>query len=140
MDKPLTPKQEAFCLGIVEGLTQADAYRRAYDAEGMKPQTVQSKACILMTDGKIRARIDALRQPIVAKVQYGVEQAMAEAFEAYELAKEKGNSGAMVAAITLRAKLNQLLIEKREIDARHTIMPEDQRKARLAELQSKLKK
>jgi hypothetical protein len=32
----LTAKQEAFCQGIADGLGQADSYRAAYDAEGMK--------------------------------------------------------------------------------------------------------
>jgi phage terminase small subunit len=111
----LTAKQEAFCQAVVSGMTQADAYRKAYDAERMKPETVQSKASILMADGKVRARVEEIRAPVVAKVQYGLEQAMSEAEEAFKVAKAKENGGAMVAAVSLRAKLNGLLVERSEI-------------------------
>lgn len=111
----MTAKQEKFCHGIVKGLSQADAYRAAYSANNMKAETIQSKACILMADGKVRARVDALRKPVVEKLQYGLEEAMAEAQEAFEVAREKGNGGAMVAAATLRSKLNGLLVDRKEV-------------------------
>ena len=59
--KPLTAKQEMFCRVLVaEGLTQADAYRRAYDTHG-KAATVQQKASQLMANGRVRARVEALK-------------------------------------------------------------------------------
>ncbi|MGU9998175.1 terminase small subunit, partial [Bordetella avium] len=36
----LTPKQEAFALAYVETGNASEAYRRAYSAERMKPETV----------------------------------------------------------------------------------------------------
>ena len=111
----MTPKQEKFCHGIVAGMSQSDAYRAAYDAEKMKPETVQRKACELMKDSKITARIAALRTPVVQRLQYGLEQAMREAEEAFAVARARENGGAMVAAVQLRARLNGLLVEKREI-------------------------
>lgn len=111
----LTAKQEAFCQAIVSGLSQADAYRKAYSAEAMKPPTVQKRASELMANGEVRGRVEALRKPVVKKLQYGLEQAMAEAEEAFEVAREKGNGGAMVAAATLRAKLNGLLVDRKEV-------------------------
>ncbi|MEO8544541.1 MAG: hypothetical protein ABI434_13210 [Burkholderiaceae bacterium] len=51
----------------------------------------------------------------MAKLQYDLEHAMAEAQEAFSVAKGKDNAGAMVQAITLRAKLNRLLIERNEV-------------------------
>lgn len=111
----LTPKQEAFCQAVVSGLSQADAYRKAYDARNMKPPTVQKRASELMANGEVKGRVQALRKPVVTKLQYGLEQAMTEAHDAYEVAKKKENGGAMVAAATLRAKLNGLLVERREL-------------------------
>ena len=35
----LTPKQEAFCLAYMETGNASEAYRRAYDADNMKPAT-----------------------------------------------------------------------------------------------------
>jgi len=111
----LTPKQEAFCQAIVSGVTQADAYRKAYSTEKMKPATIQSKASILMAQGKIRARVEQLRKPIVEKLLYTVEHAMAEAGDALKVATKNENPAAMVAAVTLRARLNGHLVDKREI-------------------------
>lgn len=111
----LTAKQEAFALAVVSGMNQSDAYRSAYDAGKMKPTTVTVKASELMTDGNVAVRIAELRAPVAQAVQYGLEQAMMEAQEAFEVSKAKENGGAMVAAATLRAKLNGLLIDRKEV-------------------------
>lgn len=111
----LTPKQEAFCQAIVSGISQADAYRKAYDAKSMKPAVVQNKASLLMKKGEVRVRIENLRRPVIEKLQYGLEQAMAEAAEAFAVSKAKEQGGAMVAAVQLRAKLNGLLVDRSEV-------------------------
>lgn len=111
----LTAKQEKFCQAVVSGLNISDAYRSAYDAGGMKPATVNRSAKELTDNPKIAARVQALRKPVVEEVQYGLKQAMSEAQQAFDVALEKGNGGAMVAAATLRAKLNGLLVERKEI-------------------------
>lgn len=111
----LTAKQEAFCQAIVSGMSQADAYRQAYNAGKMKPPTVQKRASELMANGEVAGRVEALRRPVVEKLQYDLETAMMEAAEAFEVSKSKENGGAMVAAVTLRAKLNGLLIDRKEI-------------------------
>lgn len=111
----LTAKQEAFCQAIVSGMSQADAYRSAYDAGRMKAETVQNKAHVLMKNGEVRVRVEALRAPVVEELRYDLKTAMKEAMEAYEVAKDRGNGGAMVAATTLRAKLYGLLVERKEV-------------------------
>ena len=57
----LTAKQEAFCQAIADSMTQADAYRTAYNAVNMKPSTVQENACRMMADSKMAARVAELR-------------------------------------------------------------------------------
>jgi phage terminase small subunit len=111
----LTAKQEAFCQAIVSGLSQADAYRKAYDAENMKPPTVQKRASELMANGEVSGRVQELRAPVVAELRYDLKAAMLEAEDAMKVAKSKEQGGAMVAAVQLRAKLNGLLVEKREV-------------------------
>ena len=66
----LTPKQEKFCHAIVAGNSQSAAYRTAYDADNMAPQTVNHKASRLMAKGHIGARVAELRAPVVKAVQY----------------------------------------------------------------------
>lgn len=111
----LTAKQEAFCQAIVSGMSQADAYRASFSAGKMKNETIHQEASRLMADRNVAARVAELRKPVIEKLRYGLEQAMREAEEAYTVSKAKENGGAMVAAVTLRAKLNGLLVEKKEI-------------------------
>lgn len=60
----LTPKQEVFVRKIVEGLTQADAYRFAYSCKRMTDKTIWENASRLMADSKVQARVKELRDKI----------------------------------------------------------------------------
>ena len=60
----LTEKQELFVRKIIEGETQADAYRAAYSTQRMSDKTVWEKASRLMADDKVRARVKELRDQI----------------------------------------------------------------------------
>ena len=57
----LTAKQEKFVQSIIDGMSQADAYRSAYNTKRMTDKTVWEKASKLMADGKVRARLQELR-------------------------------------------------------------------------------
>jgi phage terminase small subunit len=65
----LTPKEEAFCLAIVEGLRASDAYRRAYKPQRAKAKTIHEKASRLMAKGKVQARVAELMAPVIAQTQ-----------------------------------------------------------------------
>lgn len=60
----LTEKQETFCQKIIEGMSQADAYRAAYDTTKMTDKTVWEKASRLMADNKVKTRVKELRDKI----------------------------------------------------------------------------
>jgi len=98
-DVKLTAKQEAFAQGIADGLGQGDAYRMAYDAEGMKDSTVYSKASILMSDGKIRARVDELKTMVVEKQLWTREMSVKGLIQAYRIAQDAKTSTGMTAAV-----------------------------------------
>jgi phage terminase small subunit len=75
MDTKLTHLQESFCQHIVSGMNQAEAYRAAgYTWETMAENTVYQAASRLAADSKIAARVDQLRQPVVAKVAWDLER------------------------------------------------------------------
>ena len=61
----LTAKQEKFVRGIIEGMTQADAYRAAYSCKRMSDKTVWENASRLMADSKVKARVQELRAELV---------------------------------------------------------------------------
>jgi len=59
----LTPKQQHFCRAVVApGNTLSDAYREAYNADNMKPATINREAHALMSDPKITARVESLQR------------------------------------------------------------------------------
>lgn len=60
----LTPKQELFVQKILEGMTQADAYRSAYSTKRMADKTIWENASRLMADSKVAARLKELRDKI----------------------------------------------------------------------------
>lgn len=60
----LTAKQEAFCQNIIQGMSQADAYRSAYDTKRMADKTVHEKASLLASNDKVRARLSELRDKL----------------------------------------------------------------------------
>lgn len=57
----LTPKQEAFVQKIIEGCSQADAYRFAYSAKSMSDNAIYREASLLMSNPKIAQRFSELR-------------------------------------------------------------------------------
>jgi phage terminase small subunit len=112
---PITARQEAFAQGIVSGKSQSDAYRTAYPNQKASAKTVTEAACRLMTNSNVVARVKELREPILEKMAYGLQDAMRETLRALELAEAKGHTTAMIMATNLRSKLNGLLVERREV-------------------------
>jgi phage terminase small subunit len=95
----LTAKQELFAQCIADGMGQADAYRMAYDAEGMKDNTVYPKASRMMNEGKIRARIDELKSQVVEKQLWTREMSVKGLIQAYRIAQDAKTSTGMTAAV-----------------------------------------
>jgi phage terminase small subunit len=110
----LTPKQEAFAQAVATGKTQADAYRHAFNASKMKAQTIQSKACLLMADGKVRARVAELRKPVVEAVQITLASHLSRLADLSDKAEQEGKYSAAVAAEIARGKASGLYVDKVE--------------------------
>jgi phage terminase small subunit len=60
----LTPKQEAFVQNIIQGMSQADAYRSAYPNQRMSDKTVWETASKLMNNPKVITRLTELRNEL----------------------------------------------------------------------------
>ena len=115
MDKiKLTPKQEAFCYGYIETGNASEAYRQAYNAEKMRPDTVNNKAYGLLQKGDIRARLDELRAEHKKRHEITVDTLVAELEEARKLAFETDKAAAAVSATMGKAKLLGLVVDKQE--------------------------
>ena len=87
MDK-LTPKQELFVQGIISGLSQRQAYRKAYKAEKMSDAVVDNKASAIFNKGEVRVRYRELLKQFSNMSLWSREQA----FNEYEWLKNKARS------------------------------------------------
>ena len=115
MDKiKLTPKQERFCQVYIETGNASEAYRQAYNAEKMRPDTVNNKAYGLLHKGEIRARLDELRAEHKKRHEITVDTLVAELEEARKLAFETDKAAAAVSATMGKAKLLGLVVDKQE--------------------------
>lgn len=108
----LTPKQEAFCLAYIETGNASEAYRRAYDADGMKPESINRKAKELMDNGKIAARVASVQAVAAERALVTVQSLTEELEEARVLALREGQSSAAVSASMGKAKLHGLITDK----------------------------
>jgi phage terminase small subunit len=60
----LTAKQEAFVQKIIEGYSQADAYRSAYSCKNMSDNSIYVNASKLVADAKVALRLKELREQL----------------------------------------------------------------------------
>ena len=72
----LTPKQERFVKALVEGKSQRQAYKEAYDAENMKDATIDRKAYEVANKDYVRARYLELINEVQKKGLYTREEAI----------------------------------------------------------------
>lgn len=63
----LTIKQQAFVHAYLETGNASEAYRRAYDAQNMKPETVKVKASELLRHGNVAVTVEAARTKLAEK-------------------------------------------------------------------------
>jgi hypothetical protein len=68
-DYGLTEKQLRFANGAVSGLSLADAYRQAYDAENMSERAIRTEACRLAAHPNVARAMEAISGEKQAKMQ-----------------------------------------------------------------------
>ena len=110
----LTPKQEAFALAFIELGNASEAYRRAYDADRMKPETVNREAKALTDNPKIAARLAQLRAAHVERHKFTVDDIIAQLDEDRAFARQMETPAAAVTASMGKAKLLGFLTDKIE--------------------------
>jgi len=112
--KNLTIKQEGFCLAYIETGNASEAYRLSYNVTKMKPASINRKATELLSNGTITARLAELRSEHRDRHDVTVDSITEEYEKARKLGMENGQVSAAVAAITGKAKIHGLMIEKKE--------------------------
>jgi hypothetical protein len=72
----LTAKQEGFAQAVASGMTQADAYRRAFNAAKMKDSSIHVNASKLMADAKVAQRVRDLKDALETKALWTREMSV----------------------------------------------------------------
>lgn len=119
----LTQKQEAFCLAYIETGNASEAYRRAYSAGKMKPETVSRNAKALLDSSKIATRLEAVRQPAVEAAQVSLVLHLARLDDLSRRAEAAGQFGAAIAAETNRGRAAGFYTERIDHTTRGEKLP-----------------
>lgn len=73
----LTAKQENFIQNIVKGMSQREAYKNSYNAEGMSDNAIDREASLLIKNPKVAQRhkelVDAIAKPTIMTAQERLE-------------------------------------------------------------------
>lgn len=78
MANKLTPKQENFVQGLFSGLSQREAYKRAYNTEKWKDSSIDEKAYQLSKNVQIMSRLTELQNEIKERNMVTYDRILAE--------------------------------------------------------------
>jgi len=106
----LTAKQEEFAKKIVEGMSQADAYRSAYSCKRMSDKTIWENASRLMADSKVTARVTELRNELATPSIKTAQERMEWLTQLIDNAEEGTNE--KLKAIDILNKMDGLYVQK----------------------------
>jgi phage terminase small subunit len=107
------PRHELFAQEIAKRRAQREAYQSAGYITKSDGAT-DANASRLLSNAKVANRIRELQTEAAKSIEVTVSGLMAEAERASALAESKEQASAMVSAITLKARLAGLLIDKIE--------------------------
>ena len=78
-DAEPTIKQEAFAHAYIETGNASEAYRRVYDVSpDAKPNTIEKRACELLKNGKVAARVAELRAAAMKRLEITADRVLNE--------------------------------------------------------------
>ena len=125
----LTIKQEIFIQRLIEGYSQREAYKFAYEADNMKNETIDNKASKLFANSEIRARYEELKNELKKQMFYTVEKANEDLNWIKSKAKEdienrgikQANANAYLNAVKQQIDLNGITIKEAKEDADNII-------------------
>lgn len=106
MGDKLTPKQEKFCHVYIETSNASEAYRQAYNAENMKPESINVNASKLLADAKVALRVQELREEHRKRHAVTIDSLTQELNEAKSLAYQEKQISAGISAIMGKAKIH----------------------------------
>ena len=115
----LTAKQELFVQKILEGMSQADAYRSAYNTKRMTDKTIWENASRLMADSKVTARLTELRNELAQPSIMTAQERLKWLTE--RIADEDVDINAKLKAIDIMNKMQGEYVQKVEAEVKNAV-------------------
>lgn len=115
----LTAKQEEFAKNIVSGMNQADAYRAAYNAEGMSDNAIYREASLLMDHPKVSQRITELRDKLARPTIMSAQERLEWLTELIKNQQE--NTMDKLKAVDIMNKMQGEYVQKVEADVKSAV-------------------
>ena len=116
----LTAKQEAFVHNIIQGMSQADAYRSAYDTKKMSDKTIWENASRLMANDKVTARLTELRNELAKPSIMSAQERLEWLTQLINNAEEGTND--KLKAIDIMNKMQGEYVQKVEADVKSEVI------------------
>jgi phage terminase small subunit len=116
----LTAKQEQFAQNIIKGMTQADAYRSAYNTNRMADKTIHENASRLANDSKVKARINELRGQISTE-NIMTAQKRLEWLTELVMSNEEAYTGDKLKAIDIMNKMTGEYVQRVEAEVTNAV-------------------
>jgi hypothetical protein len=66
--RELNARQKAFCHNVIQGMTQREAYRKAYDININNIEDCDANASLLLNNHKVKEYIASYEQPLLNKL------------------------------------------------------------------------
>ena len=105
----LTPEEAKACLYRAQGLSQSDAYRRAFNKPQAKPKTINEKACRLFAKPAVEARVrELLSASKLADIE-SLGEASQKLLEDTEAARQDGNHNAVMGFTRIKMQMHGAL-------------------------------
>ncbi len=111
-DDGLTPQEAQACVYRAQGLSQSDAYRRAFNVKRIKPETVWNKASKLFSRSEVQARVETLLKAARVEDIDSVGQAFDDLLRLLVKAEDEGNLTAAANLMRQRLQAHGILRDR----------------------------
>ena len=115
----LTAKQEKFVQGIIEGMSQADAYRNAYRAKNMSDNAIYREASLLLDNPNVAQRLQELRDQMMKPSIMSAQKRLEWLTEVIQ--KDSESTGDKLKAIDIMNKMQGEYVQKVQAEVTNAV-------------------
>jgi len=108
----MTIKQEKFCIEYIKSGNATEAYKKAFNAENMKPTTINKKAYELLKKPEIKEFIEKTREQTIEESIIDIKQR--KAYLSKLITDSKADISEKLKAIDLLNKMDGVYTQKME--------------------------